>query len=509
MTAPDVIIIGSGMGGATLAAALAPSGRRVLILERGERLVHGPEARDDAAIFGRGHFRPDEQWLDGAGRPFNPGNYYHVGGNSKFYGAVLMRYRAEDFAPLRHIEGTTPGWPFDYAAIEADYQAAEDLYQVRGAAGGDPTEPRHSGAYRFPPVADEPAIADLRRRLLAQGLHPAALPLGVDIDAWLDGGRTPWDAFPGTTPGKMDAESIGLALALRHPNVTLATGARVTRLIAEGDRIVAVEVARADRIERLSAPVVVLAAGAVVSASLLLASADAAHPNGLANSSDQVGRNFMNHNLSAVIGVHPWRRNDSVYQKTIHLNDWYLTGGPGGAPLGNVQMLGKISGTMIASDTVIPRPLASWIARHSVDVLAMSEDLPNPDSRVIWRGGRIVLDWRRSNWAAHQALVAKMKAMLRRAGFPIVLSKAFDKRTPSHQCGTARMGADPRTSVVDGFCRSHDLKNLFITDASVLPTSAAVNPALTIAALALRCARHIRETGFAERETSSFDTAGN
>ena len=120
--------------------------------------------------------------------------------------------------------------------------------------------------------------------------------------------------------------------------------------------------------------------------------------------------------------------------------------------------------------------------------------MPNPESRVTLAAGRIRLDWKRSNWAGHLALVARLKRDLRRAGYPIVLARAFDRRTPSHQCGTARMGADPATSVVDGFCRSHDHPNLFITDASVLPTSAAVNPALTVAALAIRTAKHIGET---------------
>ncbi len=204
----------------------------------------------------------------------------------------------------------------------------------------------------------------------------------------------------------------------------------------------------------------------------------------------------MNHNLSAVLAIHPFRRNDGIYQKTLQVNDFYLTGGPKGEPLGNMQLLGKISGPILASDTPIPLPVANWIAKHSVDILAMSEDLPNPDSRVTLRDGQICLDWKRSNWAAHEALVARMKAMLRRAGYPIVLSRAFDRRTPSHQCGTARMGHDPATSVVDPFCRAHDLQNMFIVDASVLPTSAAVNPSLTIAALALRTAEHIRNRVF-------------
>ena len=494
---PDLIIIGSGMGGATLAAALAPTGRRILILERGQRMTHTPEARDPVAIFGRGHFRPNEQWLDGAGQPFNPGNYYVAGGNSKFYGAVLVRYRAEDFAPLRHLGGITPGWPIRYDQLEPFYQAAETLYQVRGTLGEDPSEPAHSGGYAHPPVPDEPAIADLRRRLASVGLHPSSLPLGVDIDRWLAGGQTPWDAFPNTNGGKMDAESIGLAAALQHPNVTLLTGTRALRLIAgEAGRITGVEVDRDGQHEVLSAPMVALWAGAVQSAALLLASADATHPTGLANRSDQVGRNFMNHNLSAVLAIHPWRRNRAIYQKTIQINDFYLSGGPNGEPLGNVQLLGKISGPILASDTPIPLPVARWIADHSIDLLAMSEDLPNPESRVTLRGDQIMLDWKRSNWEAHLALVARLKRLLRRAGYPVVLSRAFDRRTPSHQCGTARMGADAATSVVNPFCRAHDHENLFIVDASVLPTSAAVNPALTIAALALRVADHLKTTEF-------------
>jgi choline dehydrogenase-like flavoprotein len=495
---PDLIIIGSGMGGATLAAALAPTGRRILIVERGARLEDTPECSDPVAIFGKGHFRPKEDWLDGAGRPFNPGNYYVVGGNTKFYGAVLIRYREKDFAPLRHEGGSTPGWPISYDQIEPFYQAAEQLYQVRGSLGGDATEPPHSGTYAFPAVPDEPAIADLRQRLRSVGLHPTDLPLGVDIDAWLAQRQSTFDAFPNTAGGKMDAESIGINLALQHPNVTLMTGARAQRLLAGKDgRITGVEVETRGRREVLTAPLVALCAGAVQTAALLLASADDARPEGLANRSGQVGRNFMNHNTSAILALHPFRRNPSVYQKTLMVNDFYFNGGADDLPLGNIQMLGKITAPILAATTPLPYPLARWIAERSVDILAMSEDLPNPESRVSIRDGQIVLDWKRSNYEAHLGLVARLKRLLRRAGYPVVLSRAFDRRTPSHQCGTARMGADPATSVVDPYCRAHDHPNLFIMDASVLPSSAAVNPALTIAALALRTAGHIQKTGFA------------
>ena len=239
----DLVIIGSGMGGATLAAALAPSGKRILIVEAGDYLPDTPETRDGGAIHARGHFRPKESWLDGQGAPFSPGNFYYVGGNSKFYGAVLLRYRESDFSPIRHLGGTTPGWPITYAELEPWYQAAETMYQVRGTLGEDPTEPAHSGAYPFPPVPDEPEIADLRRRLQGIGLHPSSLPLGVDIDRWLERAKIPWDGYPGINGGKMDAESVAMAQALRHPNVILLTNTRAVRLEAGPDgRIAALQV---------------------------------------------------------------------------------------------------------------------------------------------------------------------------------------------------------------------------------------------------------------------------
>ena len=488
---PDVLIIGSGMGGATLAAALAPTGARVLILERGERLKDSPEARDPIAIFRRGHFKPNETWRDISGAPLHPGNYAYVGGNTKFYGAVLLRYRAEDFAPLRHIDGTTPGWPIRYADLEPFYSRAETLYRVRGDIANDPSEPPHSAPYPFPPVPDEPDITALRRAFSAQGLHVSALPLGVDIDAWLKRASTGWDAFPDTTGAKSDAESCGLAEALKHPNVILQTGTKVVRILSEGRKVIGVEVERAGVRETLSAPVVVLAAGAILSSALLLASANADHPQGLANRSDQVGRNFMNHNLTGMVAYNPFRRNRTVYEKTIQINDFYLTGGPNGEPLGNIQMLGRITGPILAGEAGLPLWLSRHIADHSIHIMAMSEDLPDPDSRVLWRNGEVVLDWRRTNTRAHDLLVQRLKTAMRKAGWPITLARGFPKSKPSHQCGTNRMGADPKGSVVDVNLKAHDLDNLYICDASVLPTSAAVNPSLTIAALALRAGEHI------------------
>jgi choline dehydrogenase-like flavoprotein len=494
------VIIGSGMGGATVAAGLAGSGARVLVLEKGERLRDTPETRDARAIFGRGFYRPDENWLGPDGKGFNPGNYYYVGGNTKFYGAVLLRYRKEDFAEKFFSGGeSSPSWPITYDDLEPWYCKAEKLYRVRGSLGQDPTEPAHSGQYSYPPVADEPAIARVRERLKHVGISPFSLPLGVDVNAWLSRAPTPWDAFPDCFTGKMDAETCALATALADADISLETGAEVRRLETDVDNRIAVVVYRRNGEEfRVTPKIVVLSAGAVHSAGILLKSADVGNPRGLANRSDQVGRNFMNHNLSALLTIDPRERNDSIYQKTLGINDFYLDDGRGGGPLGNIQLLGRVSGPILkATLRWLPEWALNVMSSRAVDWLLMSEDLPRPESRVSVKAGQIVLDWRRSNMTAHRKLADRARELFRSAGYPIVLTRLFDRRTPSHQCGTVRMGNDPASSPLDTMCKSWDHRNLYVIDASFLPTSAAVNPALTIAAQALRSAHHIRETELA------------
>ncbi|WP_425090660.1 FAD-dependent oxidoreductase [Tropicimonas sp. S265A] len=493
----DILIIGSGMGGATLAAALAPTGARIVILERGERLQPSPATRDPFSVFKFGTFRSGETWETPEGKPFDPGNYYMVGGNSKFYGAVMFRYRREDFGELSHLGGTSPAWPVDYDTFAPWYRAAEDMYEVRGARGVDPTDPDDT-PYPHPPVPHEPDIAHAASRLAARDLTPAPLPLAVDLNAWLAEGRTGWDGYPNTGSGKKDAESVGIAKALAHSNVTLETGCEVTRLVADASgQITEVRYAKNGAGHTATSRLVILSAGAVQSAALLLKSANDNFPTGLANGSDQVGRNFMNHNCSAMMALHPLRKVSTLYQKTLYLNDFYLSGEQSSTPLGNIQLLGKITPEILRCVSPLPAPLASWIARRSVDWYLMSEDLPTPDSRVTVKGDRIVLDWKRTNLDAHSMLVKTFRSALKKAGYPIVLSQAFDRSTPSHQCGTVRFGQDPRTAPLDLTCRAHQHPNLYVVDASFLPCSAAVNPALTIAANALRVADHIAKTELA------------
>ncbi|MCH2069570.1 MAG: GMC family oxidoreductase [Shimia sp.] len=490
----DIVIIGSGMGGATIAAALAPSGRRIVILERGEALSDTPAARDDIAIFRDGVFRPEETWLDEDNQPFSPGNYYVVGGNSKFYGAVLLRYRAEDFQEMQHLGGVSPAWPISYDELEPWYQKAEELFEVSGDASQDPSEPKHSGSYPHAPIADEASISDVRGYLKRAGVTPLSLPLGIDVGAWSKRAATPWDAYPDTTGAKHDAQTISLTKALQIPNLTLVTGCLVQGLEAGRDgRISKVTYLQGGVAKSVSPKQVILAAGAANSAALLLQSANENHPTGLANRSDMVGRNFMNHNCTAVLAIHPFRRNTSVYQKTLQLNDFYLSGGPQDSPLGNVQLMGRISGNILAVQSGLPLWMVKLVARRSVDWYVMSEDLPQFDSCVTVTNGKIKLDWKRTNWRTHEALVKRAKTVFRKAEYPMVLSCAFDHCIPSHQCGTARFGIDPMQTVLDLHCRAHDHPNFFVMDSSFLPTSAAVNPALTIAAQALRVCDHINQ----------------
>lgn len=486
----DIVIVGSGVGGSSLAFSLAETGRKIVILERGDYLKDTPEARDDVAIFQKGFYRSTEEWLGTDGESFLPGNYYYVGGNSKFFGAVMYRYRKEDFKARPHLDGGSPGWPIRYEDLEPWYERAEEVFHVRGAVEQDPTEPPHSRPYAHPPVPDEPAIAAVRSRLRKAGVHPSSLPLAIDIEEWLKRAKTGWDAFPNTGVGKVDAEAGPLARALVHPNVSVITGANVSRLEtdASGRRVTAAVFVKDGMEQRIGADVFAVAAGAVQSAALLLRSASNVHPTGLGNSSDQLGRNFMNHNTTAMLAIDFRSPNTAIYQKTLGFNDYYNDNNEYGYPLGNVQLLGHITGNILKANFPVAAPawVTRLIARYAYGWFLTSEDLPNPESRVMIKDDRIVMHWIRSNMQAHEALIKKTRSVMRKAGFPIVLTHTFGRKTTSHQCGTARLGSDPSQSVVNTDCQSHDIDNLYITDASVLPTSAAVNPALTVAALAIK-----------------------
>lgn len=512
----DIIIIGTGAGGATLAWRLAPSGKRILLLERGEFLPREQDNWDSKAVFIDAKYQAKESWLDGNGNEFHPGIHYFVGGNTKFYGAALFRLRQEDFGALRHAGGISPAWPISYGDLEPYYTQAERLYHVHGLRASDPTEPPASAPYPYPAVSHEPRIAQLERDLTASGLHPFPLPLGILLDE-RDGVPTrqsacircrAFDGFPCITNGKADAQTICIEpLLAERKNVTLVTGAYVERLetSASGRDVTEVRVRRAGAAESYRADVVVVACGAINSAALLLRSRSDRHPTGLANRSDVVGRHYVRHQNTAFMAL-SLEPNPTVFQKTLAVADFYFRSDDWDYPLGLVQMLGKSDGAMLRGEA--PH-WASWapqmpldeMAEHSVDFWLSSEDLPHPENRVTLDAqGRIVLHLTETNVEAHRRLIAKWQGLLGRLGLRehllprhLYLRKHIPIAGTAHQAGTVRFGHDPTTSALDVFCKAHDLDNLYVVDGSFCPSIGAVNPALTIMANALRVGDHLLE----------------
>jgi choline dehydrogenase-like flavoprotein len=484
----DVAIVGAGVGGATLAWALRESGARVLVLEQGDFLPRERENWSALAVHGQGRYKNSQAWIDSGGRPFIPGTYHYVGGCSKLYGATMPRLREADFGEVQLQDGVSPAWPISYSDIEPWYCAAERLYWVH-SDGEDPTEPWRSEPFPFPAVPHEPPIARLAERFRDQGLRPFGLPQAVD---WREGGRCvlcrTCDSYSCLVDAKGDADVCAMRPALESPDVRLLTNTEVLSIETAdaGSRVTHLRARHGVRDVEIRAQRYVVAAGAVNGAALLLRSAR----EGVANSSGQVGRNYMAHVSSFVVGARPGREHHIQFQKTLGVNDWYHAGSDSPYPLGNVQGLGKLQGiTIKAARRWVPLGLLEWITRRSVDFFVESEDLPQAGSRVeLDQAGRIHLHWRPTNQGAHDELVKRTARALRGAGYPFIFKQQLGVEATSHQCGTARMGTDPATSVVDPTLRAHDVGNLWIVDASVFPSSAAVNPALTIAALALRAA---------------------
>lgn len=504
----DIIIIGSGAGGGTLAYRLAPTGKSILILERGQFLPREKANWDTVEVFQKDRYHTDEIWEDEKGKELHPGTGYWVGGNTKVYGAALLRLREKDFGRVVHKGGISPAWPLSYRDFAPYYDQAEKLYRVHGKRGSDITEPPSDMEFPHPPVSHEPRIAEVERHLQEKGLKPFPVPLAIRLRED-DPLKSPCircdtcDGFPCMVHAKMDADIACVRPAMTHSNVTLLTGVRVTRLItsSSGREVTAVEAQREGKSVRFTADLVVVACGAINSAALLLNSANDSHPNGLANSSGQVGRNLMKHQNGAILGVTK-KPNPTVFQKTMALNDFYWGEEGFDYPMGHIQLLGKANKDMLAMDApkFAPDLALEEMARHSVDWWLTAEDLPDPENRVVLNRGKIQLRYRENNTTAYERLLARWIEVLKSidCGEHIIpCSLYFRKKIPlqgvAHQCGTCRFGNDPKTSVLDLNCRTHDVDNLYVVDGSFFPSSGAVNPSLTIIANALRVGDHLGE----------------
>ena len=509
----DVIVIGSGAGGGTLVRRLASTGKRILLLERGDWLAREPANWDAHAVFVDNRYVSEDTWYDEHGTPFQPQIHYCVGGATKLYGAALYRLRAEDFGELQHHDGLSPAWPIGYDDMEPYYTLAEQLYQVHGARGEDPTEPPASAPYPFPAVSHEPRIQQLADDLAAAGRRPFHAPCGVMLDeANMPFGRcvrcSTCDGFPCLVHAKSDAEVLAVRPALEHPNVTLLTNAHAVRLEtnAKGSAVTSVVVDREGARETYAADIVVVSCGAANSARLLLASATDAHPDGLANGSGQVGRNYMFHNSQAVLALSK-EPNPTVFQKTLGINDFYFASDEVEFPLGNIQMVGKSVAQMYRGEKPIQTKLApertlDEVARHAVDFWLSTEDLPRQENRVTLRpDGSIALAYTPSNEVPKQRLYHQLKSMLGHLGMHpdhllprhAYLKNEIPVAGVAHQAGTCRFGADAATSVLNTDCRTHEVDNLYVVDTSFFPSIGAVNPALTAMANALRVGDHIAD----------------
>ena len=501
----DVIVIGSGAGGGTITHALAPTGKKVLLLERGGWYPREKENWNSMSVWGDLRYRNAGHWVDQNGREFNPKQHYYVGGNTKVYGAVLFRLRERDFENVFHVDGVSPEWPLNYADFEPWYTKAEQLYHVHGERGIDPLDPP-GPAYAYPAMSHEARIEELAHDLKGAGLTPFALPLGIMIDE-----QRPelspcircatCDGFACLVKAKADAQVVCVEPALRYPNVTLRTNSRVTKLetASDGRSVSKVMIDHDGEPEEYTADVVILSAGAINSAALLLSSANDRHPDGLGNSSGVVGRNLMIHNNSSLIAISKIP-NPTVFEKTLGVNDYYYGDNEWEYPLGAMQMLGRSDAFTISLDAPDAEDPAD-LAAHALDFWLTTEDLPRMQNRIqVEPGGRLKLSYEPSNLEAHQRLTAKFRGLLDAMQCK---DEVIDRSTylggrlgisgVAHQNGTVRFGTDSATSALDINCKMHDLDNLYVVDSSFFCSSSAVNPTLTIIANALRVAQHLTE----------------
>jgi choline dehydrogenase-like flavoprotein len=501
----DVIIIGTGAGGGPLLHWLAASDKRILVLERGPFL---PREKDNWSYHGSFKYYSPEVMFNKDGDEIRPGFSYFVGGNTKVYGAALFRLREKDFESFRHRDGISPEWPIKYRDWENYYSQAEELYQVHGKAGEDPTEPWRSKDYPHPPVSHEPRIAEVFEILKARGLKPYPAPMGVRLNE-----AAPHlsacircdtcDGYPCLVGAKSDADVLAVRPSLQKPNVTLITEAKVLRLhtSASGREVTGVVAEVKGKLREFSSNIVVVAGGAVNSAALLLRSANDRHPRGLANnSSGLVGRNLMKHVLGSLVGVSTLKPNPSKFQKTMAINDFYW-GEPGYEfPMGNIQLMGKtvIEGLRGYEAKYAPLTIEE-VAKNSIDWWLTTEDLPDARNQVRVEGERIIVDYTENNSEPFARLNARWRAILMEidSAHPGVRTGYFETKMPmhslGHQVGTCKFGEDPATSVLDLNCRAHDVDNLYVVDGSFFVSSGAVNPTLTIVANALRVGDHLLE----------------
>ena len=514
----DVIVIGAGMGGGIAGRRLAEAGLRVLFVEAGprghraERQGLNPEIADPVARRVRGYWPgPVRARIDGRASEFFAPVGSGVGGSSVFYAATLERPERHDLEPAGDRPHPTGGWPVGYDAMRPWYDAAERLLHVCGEA--DPLSPEPAG-----PLADPPPLCGVDRALMhalrGAGLHPYRAHSAI---RHLDGCHHCL-GVKCPRPCKMDGRSAGVEPALATGRAAVLDGCAVRRLCGTSGHVSHIEITQGGETFGLRARHYVLAAGALGSPRLLLASASEAWPDGCANQSGLVGRNLMFH-LNEIFALWPPRgAPEDGPSKAISLRDFYHRDGQ---RFGTVQAMGVAAGygeivhalngmfdrsalrrmRALRQLTRLPAAVAAKLLGRAQVFVGLLEDLGYPGNRVTWDAGAPeAID---IAYTLHPELLARRRAFRRaiRSGLREHRS-LFLTRAPElnfgHPCGTLRFGDDPKTSVLDAGCRAHGIDNLHVADASFMPSSMGVNPGLTIAANALRVADAIARRREAE-----------
>ena len=473
--APDVIVIGSGAGGATLAHRLAMNGARVLAVEAGDWLRPTPPASG----------APLGTYIADALAVRDP--VEAVGGQTKFYGAALYRFRESDFRSVEHESGATPGWPIAYADLAPYYDDAEALYRVHGDAARDSTEPPRTAPLPYAPLPDSATVAPMVARLIAAGAEVSPIPRAI---FWQSGSGpcrlcATCDAHLCRIEAKGDADLAALRPALATGLASLQTRTRALRILLDpsGRRVRGVLVETAGQQRELLCDRVVVSAGLAASVALLRASRTGAHPEGLGNQGGALGRYLAGHSTGMVFPFVSWRTLAPEHTKTFAINQYYHGDANGSLPLGVIQMSGQMPIWREASALI--RPIARVVAAHALTAFYMTEALPSRETGFRFDGDRLVAKQEAlHNMATFRALRRQTVALFRKAGYPVLARR----RAPYlwHETGGACMGTDPATSVVDPDLGVHGIAGLHVADASVLPSAGAVNTGLTIMALAAR-----------------------
>lgn len=470
----DAIVIGSGLGGSCLAYRLASSGRRVLVVERGDFLRSGP------VIPGQ----PVGKYLREFVREGEPLAF--VGGATKFFGAALYRLRESDFQETRLEAGLSPGWPISYSDLEPYYAEAERLFRVHGATGQqDPSDPPRSSPFPHAPIPHDPIIARMVSALERSGTAVAPIPLGLDYG---EGGRC---RLCGTCDGhhcqidaKMDAEVAALRPALATGHVTLLTHATCQRILTNpaGTAVEGVEITVDGKARTYLSDTVSVNCGVPDTAVLLRRSRNPAHPDGLGNDHGMLGRYMGGHYTGVIFPVVSWRPIGSRHTKTVAINQFYEASAEWPFPTGVIQIAGQMP--IWNSANPILRPALRAFASRSLTCFYMTEAPPTFDAGVSFDGDTVA---RTVTPPLNQKTFLRLRRLateaFRKAGYVVV---PRSRRYLWHPVGTARMGDDPTTSVTDSYGMVHGIAGLYVADASTLRSAGAVNTALTIAALALR-----------------------